>query len=650
MKIFEVIDQPKVYISSIDDPKNEFVVNDLPAWAAENGIPFSRIRKVLDPNNKKLYGGSVRGYRFRLEGQILPKKIRKLIIPPKVYVSKIDDPENEFVVNDLPAWAEENGIPYQRIRDVLNPNNKVCYGTAVKGYRFRLEGQTLPKRSRYKDMPTVYISRVDDPKNEFTVNNLRVWAKENGIPYRSIRTVLNPNNKVHYGTAVKGYRFRHKDQVLPTISKMYNMYVSTVDEPDKEDFIPNIQIWAKDHNIPTSWIGAVSNPTDHMYGQVIKGKFRFRRPGNDPLPPLKRYKFNPEHNFPDFDETNPVHKEVYNRWRNIKGSRSLEKGNWDFKDLWQIFLNQNQRCALTGLPFSQGTLAGSPSEIKNIVNNRNFDALSVDRIDPSKPYDINNIQFLRWSVNYAKQNLQQNEFIDLCKDIANTRAQNRLLAEAKNPPIYLGYNLADPNTEVVIKDVSKWALENGFNNDVIYRVAKLSSSTYGNAIKNTKTGEIWRFRRLGDPPLPPYTGKFGRKLIPLRSLEVQGYDPTNPVHQVWFQAIDYLRYRGGAITFEQAWHIFHNVQGERCAYSGRPFLVGESWKPKSRSNRQSEEDKVGIRAKGNWAPSPDRRDSSKGYTADNVAFVCYIVNVAKSNLPEDLYFTMCDQVANFNKS
>ena len=577
-------------------------------------------------------------------------KIFEVIDQPKVYISSIDDPENEFTVNDLRAWAAEKGIPFSRIRDVLNPNNKSTYGGSVKGYRFRLEGQTLPKRSKYKYMPTVYVSKVDDPENEFVVNDLPAWAAEKDIPFSRIRNVLNPNNKSTYGTAVKGYRFRYKDQVLPTISKMYNMYVSTVDEPDKEDFIPNIQIWAKDHNIPTFRIGAVSNPANHMYGHVIKGKFRFRRPGNDPLPPLKRYNFNPEHNFPDFDETNPVHKEVHNRWRNIKGSRSLEKGNWDFKDLWQIFLNQNQRCALTGLPFSQGTLAGSSSEIKNILNRRHIDALSVDRIDPSKPYDINNIQFLRWSVNYAKQNLQQNEFIDLCKDIANTRAQNRLLAEAKNPSIYLGYNLADPNTEVVIKDVPTWALENGFHDDNIYRVAKLSSSNYGSAIKNTKTGEIWRFRRLGDSPLPPYTGRYSRKLIPLRSLEVQGYDPTNPVHQVWFQTIDYLRYRGGTITFDQAWHIFHNVQKERCAYSGRPFLVNESWKPKSTSKRQSEEDKVGIRGMGKWAPSPDRRDSSRGYTADNVAFVCYIVNVAKSNLPEDLYFTMCDQVANFNKS
>ena len=79
-------------------------------------------------------------------------------------------------------------------------------------------------------------------------------------------------------------------------------------------------------------------------------------------------------------------------------------------------------------------------------------------------------------------------------------------------------------------------------------------------------------------------------------------------------------------------------------------MVGKSWKPKSISKRQSEEDKVSIRAMGNWAPSPDRRDSSKGYTADNVAFVCLIVNIGKNNLPEDLYFTMCDQVANFNKS
>lgn len=42
-----------------------------------------------------------------------------------------------------------------------------------------------------------------------------------------------------------------------------------------------------------------------------------------------------------------------------------------------------------------------------------------------------------------------------------------------------------------------------------------------------------------------------------------------------------------------------------------------------------------------FAPSIDRKDSSKGYSYDNVQFVCWIVNQAKSDYAQEQFDAMC---------
>ena len=45
---------------------------------------------------------------------------------------------------------------------------------------------------------------------------------------------------------------------------------------------------------------------------------------------------------------------------------------------------------------------------------------SLDRIDSSKGYTPNNIQFTTWICNQAKNNLDEVDFIEMCKDVALT--------------------------------------------------------------------------------------------------------------------------------------------------------------------------------------------------------------------------------------
>lgn len=71
------------------------------------------------------------------------------------------------------------------------------------------------------------------------------------------------------------------------------------------------------------------------------------------------------------------------------------------EQLWDLFLKQNRKCALTGLPLTIGS---------NRQNNA-----SVDRIDSSKGYDIDNIQFVHKDINMMKRWYNQDYFIKMCK-------------------------------------------------------------------------------------------------------------------------------------------------------------------------------------------------------------------------------------------
>ena len=70
------------------------------------------------------------------------------------------------------------------------------------------------------------------------------------------------------------------------------------------------------------------------------------------------------------------------------------------------------------------------------------------------------------------------------------------------------------------------------------------------------------------------------------------------------------------------------TQDSKCAYSGVP-LTFETNHPHT--------------------ISLDRLDSSKGYTEDNVQFVCTIVNYIKQRFDEDVFFDYCSLVAQHRK-
>lgn len=81
-------------------------------------------------------------------------------------------------------------------------------------------------------------------------------------------------------------------------------------------------------------------------------------------------------------------------------------------DLHEIWKKQDGMCAYTGVKL---TLKNR----RNInVCNNNFMA-SVDRIDSSKSYTKDNIQFISITANLAKNTMSHKEMIEFCKIVAN---------------------------------------------------------------------------------------------------------------------------------------------------------------------------------------------------------------------------------------
>ena len=86
------------------------------------------------------------------------------------------------------------------------------------------------------------------------------------------------------------------------------------------------------------------------------------------------------------------------------------------KLVWELFLEQNKKCALSSVDITVST------DFKNGQPDYNKISASLDRIDSKKGYEIGNLQWVHKDVNKMKQNFNQNYFIEMCKLITINHA------------------------------------------------------------------------------------------------------------------------------------------------------------------------------------------------------------------------------------
>jgi DNA-directed RNA polymerase subunit RPC12/RpoP len=84
----------------------------------------------------------------------------------------------------------------------------------------------------------------------------------------------------------------------------------------------------------------------------------------------------------------------------------------DLEDQWSI---QNGRCAFTGRELTIRLSRNTPGNA------------SLDRIDSSVGYIPENIQWLHWHANQAKNDLDESAFFNLCKEVVDYKSETKRL-------------------------------------------------------------------------------------------------------------------------------------------------------------------------------------------------------------------------------
>lgn len=106
-------------------------------------------------------------------------------------------------------------------------------------------------------------------------------------------------------------------------------------------------------------------------------------------------------------------------WSSIRRNAEVRSipFNITIEQAWEIFIKQNRKCALSGVPISFRT--DFDLDEKGHRNNWHNTA-SLDRIDSKRDYCISNCQWVHKTINYIKMDVSQEDFISWCKKVAET--------------------------------------------------------------------------------------------------------------------------------------------------------------------------------------------------------------------------------------
>ncbi len=99
--------------------------------------------------------------------------------------------------------------------------------------------------------------------------------------------------------------------------------------------------------------------------------------------------------------------------RNSQSGPNKKEFSVSIEYLWELFLKQDRKCAITKLPIS---FHGTVKENKRSSTSKL--TASLDRINSSIGYIEGNVQWLHKDINIMKNDHSQKKFIELCKLVA----------------------------------------------------------------------------------------------------------------------------------------------------------------------------------------------------------------------------------------
>jgi len=102
------------------------------------------------------------------------------------------------------------------------------------------------------------------------------------------------------------------------------------------------------------------------------------------------------------------------------------------EQVWDLFLKQNRRCALSGIE-----IRFSQRNNKHYIEDRRVQTASLDRIDSSKGYTIDNVQWVHKSIQSMKMAMLDKDFIEWCNIVSvyNVQTNPQLFKRFARQPI-----------------------------------------------------------------------------------------------------------------------------------------------------------------------------------------------------------------------
>jgi hypothetical protein len=105
-------------------------------------------------------------------------------------------------------------------------------------------------------------------------------------------------------------------------------------------------------------------------------------------------------------------------WSRMK--KHAEYRNLEFSitpiEAWNLFLKQDRKCALTGIELFF---------VSNAAAKLGQTTASLDRIDSSRGYILDNIQWIHKDLQFMKSDFTQEEFIKYCHLVSNLHSESR---------------------------------------------------------------------------------------------------------------------------------------------------------------------------------------------------------------------------------
>lgn len=83
------------------------------------------------------------------------------------------------------------------------------------------------------------------------------------------------------------------------------------------------------------------------------------------------------------------------------------------QELWDLYEKQGRACALSGVPLEISTTINSQNNIDRTHMNA-----SLDRIDNTKGYTLDNVQWVHKTVNAMRRQYSVDEYVRWCQQVA----------------------------------------------------------------------------------------------------------------------------------------------------------------------------------------------------------------------------------------